>query len=388
LKVKALKEPGRHSDGNGLVLYIKDTGAKTWVLRIQFDGKRRDFGLGSLAEVSLADAREKADDLRKQYRSGVDPVAAKRAVKQVVTTVPTFRQAAVQAHDEHKGGWKNAKHKAQWLSTLEAYAYPAIGDLSVDEVEGPAIRDLLASIWLTKPETARRVRQRIGAVLDWAYAKGFRKAEAPMRSVTKGLPRQPKKDNHHAALPYEQVPTLMTELAKRDSIGRLALRFLILTVARSGEVRGATWSEIDLEQKLWTIPGVRMKAGKTHIVPLQPAAIAILEQMKKALGNRLDQPLFPGRSNKPLSDMTLIKVLRDGFDDAITVHGFRSAFRDWVAEQKDGLDAVGEAALAHTNSNKVEAAYRRTNYLEKRRSLMAEWAEFVAGDAPRAPAAN
>jgi integrase len=378
LKVKALKEPGRHSDGDGLVLYIKETGAKTWVLRIQVDGKRRDFGLGSLAEVSLAEAREKADDLRKQYRSGVDPVAAKRAVKQVVAAVPTFREAAVRAHDEHKGGWKNAKHKAQWLSSLEAYAHPAIGDLTVDEIEGPAIRDLLASIWLAKPETARRVRQRVGAVLDWAYAKGFRKTEAPMRSVTKGLPRQPKKDNHHAALPYEQAPALMATLAKGDSIGRLALRFLILTAARSGEVRGATWSEINLEQKLWTIPGDRMKAGKTHIVPLQPAAVAILEQIKTAFGMAPDQPLFPGKANKPLSDMTLTKVLRDGFDDGITVHGFRSTFRDWAAEQTDVAGDVVEAALAHAVQNKVEAAYRRTNYLEKRRGLMLEWAAFLA----------
>ncbi len=382
LKVKALKEPGRHSDGNGLVLYIKETGAKTWVLRIQVDGKRRDFGLGSLAEVSLAEARDKADDLRKKYRSGVDPVAAKRAAKQVVTTVPTFREAAVQAHNEHKGGWKNAKHKAQWLSSLEAYAYPAIGDLTVDEIEGPTIRDLLAGIWLAKPETARRVRQRVGAVLDWAYAKGFRKTEAPMRSVTRGLPRQPKKDNHHAALPYEQAPAFMATLAKGDSIGRLALQFVILTAARSGEVRGATWSEIELDQKLWTIPGDRMKGGKTHIVPLQPAALAILEQMKRSFGTAPEQPLFPGKANKPLSDMTLIKVLRDGFDDGITVHGFRSTFRDWAAEQTDVAGDVVEAALAHAVQNKVEAAYRRTNYLEKRRGLMADWSHFLAPIVP------
>jgi integrase len=377
LKVKALKEPGRHSDGNGLVLYVKESGTKTWVLRIQVDGKRRDFGLGSLADVSLAEAREKADDLRKQYRSGIDPVAAKRAVKLVEAGVPTFREAAAQAHTEHKGGWKNVKHKAQWISSLEAYAYPAIADLPVDEIEGPAIRDLLADIWLAKPETARRVRQRIGAVLDWAYAKGYRKAEAPMRSVTKGLPRQPKKDNHHAALPYEHAPSLMAKLAESDSVGRNALRFLILTAARSGEVRGATWSEIDLDQKLWTVPGDRMKAGKTHIVPLQPAAITILEQMKKAFDDGPDQPLFPGKAKKPLSDMTLTKVLRDGFSSDITVHGFRSTFRDWAAEQTDVAGDVVEAALAHAVQNKVEAAYRRTNYLEKRRALMDSWATYL-----------
>jgi integrase len=388
LKVKALKEPGRHSDGNGLVLYVKESGAKTWVLRIQVDGKRRDFGLGSLAAVTLAEAREKADELRRKYRSGLDPVAVKRATKVEIPAVPTFRAAAEEAHGEHKGGWKNAKHKAQWLSSLEAYAYPFIGDQAVDKIEGPVIRDLLAKIWLSKPETARRVRQRIGTVLDWAYAKGYRLSEAPMRSITKGLPRQPKKDNHHAALPYEQAPAMMAKLAETNSIGRLALRFLILTAARSGEVRGACWREIDLDQQLWTIPGERMKAGKTHIVPLPPAAIEILNYLKTAYVASPDQPLFPGKANKPLSDMTMTKVLRDGFAGDITVHGFRAAFRDWVAEQKDGMDQVGEAALAHTNANKVEAAYRRTNYLEKRRGLMADWAIFITGGVRTTSAAN
>ena len=198
-----------------------------------------------------------------------------------------------------------------------------------------------------------------------------------MRSVTKGLPRQPKKDNHHAALPYEHAPSLMAKLAESDSVGRNALRFLILTAARSGEVRGAIWSEIDLDQKLWTVPGDRMKAGKTHIVPLQPAAITILEQMKKAFDDAPDQPLFPGKAKKPLSDMTLTKVLRDGFSSDITVHGFRSTFRDWAAEQTDVAGDVVEAALAHAVQNKVEAAYRRTNYLEKRRALMNGWAAYL-----------
>ncbi|MBB5716609.1 integrase [Sphingomonas aerophila] len=380
LKAKALKEPGRHSDGNGLVLYIKENGSKSWVLRSQVDGKRRDFGLGSFNDVSLADAREKADELRRQYRSGTDPVAAKRAAKAPAPTVPTFREAAEQAHKEHKGGWKNEKHKAQWISSLQAYAYPTIGDMPVDQIEGPAIRDLLAEIWLSKPETASRVKQRIGATLDWAYAKGYRKSEAPMRSVTKGLPRQPKKDNHFAALPYDQAPAMMAKLAETDTVGRQALRFLILTAARSGEVRGACWREIDLDQQLWTIPGDRMKAGKMHIVPLRPAAIAILEKLKAAYGDNPDQPLFPGKANKPLSDMTLTKVLRDGFGDEITVHGFRSTFRDWAAEQTDVAGDVVEAALAHTVQNRVEAAYRRTNYLEKRRVLMSMWGSFLLGE--------
>ncbi|MBY9064958.1 integrase arm-type DNA-binding domain-containing protein [Sphingomonas yunnanensis] len=377
LKAKALRAPGRHSDGNGLTLFIKDSGAKSWVLRIQVNGKRRDIGLGSFDTVSLAEAREKADDIRKQFRNGIDPVAAKRAVITAAPTIPTFREAASIAHGEHKGGWKNAKHKAQWLSSLEAYAFPLIGDVPVHEVDGPAIRDLLAKIWLSKPETARRVRQRIGTVLDWAYAKGYRQAEAPTRSVTKGLPKQPKKDSHFAALPYEQAPAVYAQLSSAESIGRLALRFLILTAARSGEVRGTCWREIDLEQQLWTIPGDRMKAGKTHIVPLQPAAIEILDTMARMYGTAPDQTVFPGRSNKQLSDMTLTKVLRDGFVGDITVHGFRSTFRDWAAEQTDVAGDVVEAALAHAVQNKVEAAYRRTNYLEKRRGLMLAWSNHL-----------
>lgn len=385
LKAKALKQPGRHSDGNGLVLFIKANGSKSWVLRIQANGKRRDFGLGSFNDVSLAEARAKADELRRQYRSGDDPVAAKRAAKAPAPTVPTFRVAAEQAHKEHKSGWKNEKHKAQWLSSLQTYAYPSIGDMQVNQIEGPAIRDLLAAFWLTKPETASRVKQRIGAVLDWAYAKGYRKAEAPMRSIIKGLPRQPKKDNHHPALPYDEAPALMTKLAETESMGRRALRFLILTAARSGEVRGACWREIDLDQHLWTVPGERMKAGKTHIVPLQPAAVAILEQLKTDHGNDPGEVIFPGKAKKPLSDMTLTKVLRDGFGDRITVHGFRSTFRDWAAEQTDVAGDIVEAALAHTVQNKVEAAYRRTDYLEKRRALMASWAEFLVGAPDAAP---
>lgn len=380
LKAKSLRAPGRHSDGNGLTLFIKDSGSKSWVLRIQVDGKRRDIGLGSFDTVSLAEARDKADDIRRQFRSGVDPVAARRTVIAPEPKIPTFREAAAIAHGEHKGGWKNAKHKAQWLSSLEAYAFPDIGDLPIDQVDGPAIRDLLAKIWLSKPETARRVRQRVGTVLDWAYAKGYRSAEAPTRSVTKGLPKQPKKDSHFAALPYEQAPTVFEKLSASASVGRMALRFLILTAARSGEVRGACWREINLDQRLWTIPGDRMKAGKTHIVPLQSAAIEILWAMKRMFGDAADQTIFPGKNNKPLSDMTLTKVVRDGLSDDITVHGFRSTFRDWAAEQTEFAGDVVEAALAHAVQNKVEAAYRRTNYLEKRRDLMRCWESFLITD--------
>jgi integrase len=379
IKAKALKEPGRYTDGRGLQLYVKDSGTKSWVLRITVNGKRQDFGLGSFEEVSLADARRKADEIRATVRAGGDPKRMKAEAKAAQSAVVTFREAAEATHKEQEGGWKNAKHRAQWLSSLAAYAYPAIGDVPVSEIEGPAIRDLLAVIWLAKPETARRVRQRIGAVLDWAYAKGLRQSEAPMRSLSKGLPRQPKKDNHFAALPYDEAPALMAELAKLGTAGRLALRFLILTAARSGEVRHASWQEIDLEDQVWTVPASRMKAGKEHVVPLTAPAIEILQALQGAYGCAASSPLFPGKGGKPLSDMTLTKVLRTELSGSYTVHGFRSTFRDWAAEQTSCAGEVVEAALAHTIANKVEAAYRRTNYLEKRRILMKEWASFLGG---------
>ena len=378
LGVKAAKLPGRYQDGDGLMLLVKPTGARSWLLRIQVDGNRRDFGLGSANHVALADAREKADEVRKLYKSGVDPVEAKRAAKVAKIIIPTFRKAAEIAHNEHKGGWRNEKHKAQWISSLTAYAFPTIGDTPIDKIDGPMIRDLLLPIWLEKPETARRVRQRVGAVLDWAHAKGYRATEAPMRSIGKGLPRQPKKDGHFAALPYSDAPALMTKLAETESVGRLALRFLILTAARSGEVRGATWEEIDFGNGVWTVPAERMKAGKAHMVPLSARALAVLEDAKKARKGKAGEPIFPGMRQKAMSDMTLAKVLRTAGAVDATVHGFRSSFRDWAAECTATAGDVVEAALAHTIANRVEAAYRRTNYLEKRRLLMDAWASYLA----------
>lgn len=374
LKVKALKEVGRHPDGDGLYLWIKETGARSWILRIQVDGKRRDFGLGSEKETSLAEARERAAEKRKQYRSGVDPVAAKRERK----VIPTFAEAAKRAHAEFKGGWRNGKHQAQWLSTLTTYAFPTLGALPVDKIEAGAIIAALQPIWLTTPETARRVKQRIGAVLDWAYSQGFRPAEAPMRAISKGLKQQPKKDGHFAALPFSDAPALIAKLSEVETVGRFALRFTILTAARSGEVRGATWGEIDMDAALWTVPASRMKAGREHVVPLSAAALAVLEQAK---GKREVGPadlVFAGNRSKPLSDMTLSKVLKTATTQRATVHGFRSGFRDWAAEEQTSVsDAVVEAALAHTDPNKVQAAYRRTNYLEQRKALMQSWADYL-----------
>lgn len=397
LKVKAAPA-GRHEDGDGLALLVKATGTRSWVLKVQVEGKRREFGLGSAKAVSLAEARDKADAVRRQYRAGLDPVAEKQ---QIVAAVPTFREAARLAHGEQQAGWRNPKHRAQWLSSLEAYAFPSMGDVTVDQIDSKMILGVLLPIWLTKPETARRVRQRIGAVLDWAHVHEHRANEAPMRSLSKGLPRQPKKDGHFAALPYDKLPGLMQTLGETESIGRLALQFLILTAARSGEVRGARWSEVDTEEAVWTVPADRMKAGKQHLVPLSASALAVLKRMAEVASDELVFPGITGRAadaadlgkgrpgaltraagKRPMSDMTLTKVLRTAGADEATVHGMRSSFRDWAAEQTSFPGEVVEAALAHTIGNKVEAAYRRTNYLEKRRGLMDAWAAFACRREP------
>jgi len=372
VKIRSLTEPGRYSDGDGLFLEINGKGAASWILRVQNNGKRQDIGLGSTKSVSLKDARDAAFATRQKIAQGIDPVAERKQERQAI---PTFREAAKLVHEEHEKAWKNGKHQNQWIATLTTYAFPKIGYLTVDKIEGPAIREVLIPIWLSKPETARRVRQRIGTVLDWACAKGFRATEAPMRSLSKGLPRQPKKDGHFAAMPYADVPAFVERLGERESVGRLALEALILTATRSGEIRGATWAELDLKAALWTIPAARMKMGKVHIVPLSPQAVAVFERAQR-YKTGISDLVFPGQNvKKPLSDMTLLKVLRD-MELMATVHGFRSAFRDWVAEQTDYSGEVAEAALAHTVSNKVEAAYRRTDFLDKRRLLMRDWAAF------------
>lgn len=375
--VRAAKSAGRYHDGQGLMLLVKESGARSWLVRLQVDGQRRDFGLGSANDITLAEARERALETRKLFKAGSDPVAAKRASRASKAAIPTFREAAALAHADHKGGWKNEKHKAQWLSTLETYAYPTLGSTPVDQVDTALIGAALLPIWLKTPETARRVRQRIAAVLDWAHGKGFRATEAPTRSIGKILPRQPKKDGHFAAMPYTEVPDFMAKLTSGSSVGKLALRFLILTAARSGEVRGAVWNEIDLKAALWTVPAGRMKAGKVHIVPLSAAALCVLEEMKKARAGEEDDLLFPGLRSKALSDMTLTKVLRSAGFDKATVHGFRSSFRDWAGECSALPGEIAEAALAHAVPNRVEAAYLRTKYLDKRRELMKSWATFV-----------
>jgi integrase len=368
---------GRHGDGNGLYLVVADTGSRKWVLRIQVNGKRRDIGLGSASSVSLLEARETADEMRRAIRRGEDPVTNRRRARE---SIPTFQEAALMVHTEHRPSWKNAKHAAQWLSTLEAYAFPVLGSLPVNQVDGPMVRDVLADIWLEIPETARRVRQRIGTVLDFAHAKGWRDAEAPLRSITRGLPKQPRGKQHLPAMPWAEVPQFIADMKDTLQTGdniQLAIEFLILTAARSGEVRGAHWSEVDFATRTWTIPADRMKAARTHRVPLGDRAVEILQHMSAMRTG--DGFVFEGQKpERPLSDMSLTMPIRRA-KLPITIHGFRSSFRDWCAEAAGAPREVAEACLAHTVRNSVEAAYARTDHLERRRDLMDKWATYCAG---------
>ena len=371
---------GRHGDGNGLYLVVADTGSRKWVLRIQANGNRHDIGLGSATKVGLSEAREAADDMRRAIRRGDDPVAARRKAKD---GMPTFREAAVMVHKEHLPSWKNAKHAKQWLSTLETYVFPRLGNLPVNKIDGPMVRDVLAEIWLTIPETARRVRQRTGTVLDFAHAKGWREAEAPLRSISRGLPKQSKVREHFAAMPWREVPDFITNMEdtlKASETIRLAIEFLILTAARSGEVRGATWSEFDLEKRAWLIPAERMKSGRKHRIPLSVRAIEILKKMNSF--RRTGEPdalVFEGQKlGRPLSDMSLTMPIRRA-ELPITVHGFRSGFRDWCAEATQTPREIAEACLAHVVRDAAEAAYARTDHFEKRRGVMDVWATFCTG---------
>ena len=375
MAVKAAKLPGRYQDGEGLQLFVKESGSAFWVLRIQASGKRRDVGLGSATKVTLKEARDAADDLRKLYKDGGNPLADRRAAKLATALIPTFRDAATIAHGEHKNGWRNLKHREDWLSSLNRYAHPTLGETRVDLIDASTVRDVLLPIWLDRPETARRVRQRIKLVLDWAAAKGYRTA-LDLSGIAKALPRQPKSDNHFKAMPYPDVPAFVASLRdSSETVSRLALQFLILTAARSGEVRGAILSEIDVDAGTWTIPGRRMKAGKAHVVPLSDAALAILARVATIRKSNVDV-IFPGSKNQPLSDMTMLKIMRDR-SLPFSVHGFRSAFKTWAVEATSFPDAASEAALAHIDANKVRAAYSRTDFRQQRTALMSAWANFI-----------
>jgi integrase len=339
--VKALKDAGRYGDGDGLFLLVSAKGARSWVCRVQKNGKRRDFGLGSEKKVPLALARERARTVRCQIEAGIDPIAERRKA----AGIPTFREAAAKFFAENHKSWKNAKHTAQWLSSLEAYAFPTLGDIAVSAIDAGAIRDVLVAIWLTKPETARRVRQRIGSIMDWAVANGYCETPLSMTVVNKSLPKARPKAKHHAALPYSEVPAFFETLQSRESVGRLAFEYPILTASRSGEVRGARWSEIDIDSATWTVPAERMKADKEHVIPLSAAALAVLSKAQH-YSEASNDFVFPGvKAGKALSDMTLTKICRDAGVNAVP-HGFRSSFRDWVSEETD-FDGANQSPLAH-----------------------------------------
>lgn len=384
--VKAAKKPGRYGDGECLFLVVSPGGSKSWVARVTRNGRQRDIGLGSASIVTLANAREACRSTRLQVRAGVDPVAERKRS----AGVPTFRSAAVRLIDENRASWSNAKHGAQWLSTLETFAFPKLGDRSVDEISPADVKEVLLQIWLEKPETARRVRQRIAAVLDWAHTEGYRPDRVLLPTAGKGLPRQPEGVRHMAALPYAELPEFMVKLRSAQNISRLALEFLILTARRSGEVRGATWGEIDLENQLWTVPGERIKTErrkadpKPHIVTLSNSSIAVLAKAAeyKIAGTDI---IFPGlKRGKGLSDATLCKLLRvmdakaeDGRN--AVAHGFRATFRTWAADETTFPRELAEKTLGHKLPSDVEAAYNRAEMVEKRRALLATWERYAAG---------
>ncbi|HEX5258758.1 MAG TPA: integrase arm-type DNA-binding domain-containing protein [Sphingomicrobium sp.] len=374
IEVKSAR-PGRHGDGGGLYLLVRPSGSRSWVLRAQKDGKRQDFGIGSAAAVSLARARILAAELRARLKSGLE---VRPSAPLPLPAVPSFADAARKCHKAIKGGWRNRRHSDSWMASLENHIFPHIGSTQVDEVTSVMVRDALAPIWLTIPETARRILQRVRTVLEYSHLEGWCLHEASLKSVPKGLPRQPVEENHFVAMPYFEVPDLVRRLTDLpDSAGRDALLFTIHNAVRSGETRLASWPEVDLDAAIWSIPSKRMKTGQPHVVPLSQAAIAVLRR-RWPLRASDDGLVFSTKGEKPLSDMTMTKVLRNLGFAKTTVHGFRSSFTDWAAEQTKFPKEVVDKALAHKLVDRVEAAYRRTDFFEKRRQLMVAWMRFLA----------
>jgi integrase len=380
-KVEKLTEPGRYGDGAGLCLQVRTPTNRSWIFRYMRGGKAKWLGLGDEQVVSLAQARQKAAKARDALDAGIDPIEQKKAEKaarKLVLAVKTFSEVSELFIKSNEVGWRNDKHKAQWRSTLATYASPVIGKLKINQITTDHVFAILEPIWTTKTETATRVRGRIENVLDFATARGWRSGENPARwrgHLDHILPAKSKVAavEHHAALPWREIPDFMVALRAQEGIAAQALELLIRTAARSGEVRGALWGEFDLDAKVWTVPAARMKAKKQHRVPLCDQAIAVLKTMKPLSGDT-SSLVFPGmKSGKPLSDMSLAAVLKRMKRDDITVHGFRSTFRDWVAEVTSFPREIAEAALAHTNKDKVEAAYLRGDHFDQRRALMEQW---------------
>lgn len=374
VQVRTVKEAGRYADGNGLYLIVDPSGARRWLLRVVAQGRRQDLGLGSVQLVTLSEAREKAVRLRGVARDGGDPLAEIRKTKQ---TTPTFREAAERVHAERKAGWRNGKHVDQWINTLVQHGYPVLEKKRVDQITSADVLKVLSPIWLKTPETARRVRQRLKVVLDWAKVAGFRSGDNPVDHVDQALPKHSQESEHHTAMPYAAVPPFLRRLRSSNFAEgtRLAFEFLILTAARTSEVLKATWAEVDLTDAVWTIPASRMKAKRQHRVPLSDRCVSILQRAKELSGDSVY--IFPGhKEGRPLSNMVFLEALRR-MAVPVTAHGFRSSFRDWASEQTNYPREVCEAAMAHVVRDKVEAAYRRSDLFERRRSLMQDWTSFV-----------
>jgi integrase len=386
--VQTLTTPGYYAAGigaPGLYLCIAKGGSKSWIYRYQMAGRRRDMGLGSVQAFTLAEARDKAIDLRRMVARGVDPIDAKRAARASAgidaAKAMTFKACGEAFIAAHEVGWRNPKHRYQWAATLNSYVYPVFGALPVQAIDVGLAMKALEPIWTTKPETAGRVRGRIEAILDWAAARGYRSGDNPARwrgHLDHLLPARAKvrRIEHHPALPYPEIAAFMADLRRQTSVAARALEFTILTAARTSEVIGARWDEINTAERMWIVPGQRMKAAREHRVPLSDAALAIVKAMAAI---RQSDFLFPGQSaGRPLSNMALLMLLRRmGYAD-LTVHGFRSSFRDWCAERTAFPAEVAEMALAHSVGDKVEAAYRRGDLLQKRRQLADAWAKFCA----------
>ena len=388
LSVKAISKPGRHGDGDGLYLHIAPSGTKSWVQRIVIKGNRRDIGLGSYPTVSLAQARSLASSNRSSVSEGRDPLAEKRHAKDVARnptpSVPTFAEAAARVIELRRPTWSNPKHAAQWSSTLRTYAFPFLGEKAVDEITPSDALAVLEPIWIAKPETASRVRQRMEAVMDWAVSHGFRLDNPASRALLKVLPAFKREEKHHTALPsYNQVgwAIVMVRESTANLPTKLAFEFLVLTAARSGEVRYANWGEIRWERRTWEIPANKMKARRLHRVPLSDRAMEILSEAWAISGpDGLVFPSSPGGS--AVSDMTYNALLRRLGIPAVP-HGFRSSFTDWADEQLPEYSAAADKALAHEEKNKTRRAYKRTDLFVKRIGLMQMWADYVAGETPR-----
>jgi len=389
LRVERAKTPGMYADGGGLYLQVT-TGGASWIYRYMLAGRAREMGLGPLALFGLSEARAKALDARRLRHEGVDPIEARRVERSKArldaAKTMTFQQCADAYINSHRAGWSNAKHTAQWEATLATYAGPVIGGLPVQMIDTALVLKVIEPLWTTKPETATRVRGRIEAVLDWAKARGYREGENPARwrsHLDKLLPARAKvrKVEHFAALPYTELPSFLVALREQKGVAARPLEFTILTAARTGESIGATWNEINWTDKVWTIPDVRMKGGREHRVPLCDRALTILREMRPFDDAATTAGHFVfsgGKRGRPLSNMAFLMLLRRMGRIDLTVHGFRSSFRDWAAERTGFPSEVAEMALAHVVGNKVEAAYRRGDLFDKRRRLMEAWAEFLS----------